>query len=529
MTKEEIKIRNYLIEMIEQETDDDKLQKDCRQLLRLGKKAKDDKAIGNAYFFLGWNDMKKGRYRKAVENVQEAMPYLKKGQEYEYYIRSFNIQGISYSELGNETLALESYLDGMENLREYHVPDLQVWFYNNIGSRFQEANDHKEAILYLDKARKYFSVGKRRERFPYLVIMIVYMNLGNSYTYTGEYEKGEEALTESMRIAEENGDDTYQFSLLCLKSTLYWRTGRRDYAYEHLDELVDMAGSGKSISDYRQNITEFVDLLADMKEYEQMKRVIGFFEAYAKRQDSVYLSITAIEFWLFYYNLVGDEVQYQKYALEYAKLSLEQKKQMLADRVQVMKLKIELKERELERKNAQKREEKLKRKSEKDALTGLGNRYFLERYSKQLITRAAKEESFVGIGVLDIDCFKQYNDTYGHLAGDKCLKSVADIIEEKAGEKGKCFRYGGDEFVILLENITETEIIQIAGEIKQELDKQRIANRNSVVKKTVTLSQGYAHMKPEQNYRLNQLLECADAALYAVKESGRDNYKVVNL
>ena len=117
----------------------------------------------------------------------------------------------------------------------------------------------------MDKARKYFSVGKRRERFPYLVIMIVYMNLGNSYTYTGEYEKGEEALTESMRIAEENGDDTYQFSLLCLKSTLYWRTGRRDYAYEHLDELVDMAGSGKSISDYRQNITEFFDLLSDMK------------------------------------------------------------------------------------------------------------------------------------------------------------------------------------------------------------------------------------------------------------------------
>lgn len=438
MTKKEIEKRDNLIAMLEQETDEDKLRENCQQLLLLGEKGKDDKAIGKAYFFLGHQDMRMDRYQRAIENVQKAMPYLKKCKEYEAYIRSYNIQGISYSELGNETLALESYLDGMENVREYHVPDLQVIFYNNIGSRFQEAGNHKEAIFYLDKARKYFSIGKRKERFPYRVIMIVYMNLGNSYICTREYEKGEEALMETIRIAQENKDDTYRFSLLCLEATLYWRTKRESSAYEHLDELVDMVESGQSISDYCQNITEFVELLADMKEYERMQKVIGFFEVYAKRQDSVYLLIMAVEFWLFYYNLTGDEAQYQKYALEYARLSMEQKKQMLADRVQVMKLKIELKEREFERKSAQKREEKLKKRSEKDALTGLGNRYFLERYSRQLINRGIKEEGFIGIGVLDVDCFKQYNDTYGHLEGDKCLKKVADIIKEKVGEKGKC-------------------------------------------------------------------------------------------
>lgn len=527
MSEEQREQREDLIEKINQETDPDKLQKDCCELLQLGKKEEDDKAVGCAYYFLGLDDMKRGRYQKAIENIQEAMPYLKRGQEYEYYIRSFNIQGIAYSELGYETLALESYLDGIENLWEYHFPDLQVQFYNNIGSRFQEAGNHQEALVYLDKVNRYINVGKRREKIHYRVLIVAYLNLGGSYIYTGEYEKGEEALLEAIRIAKENEDTNYQFSMLCLQATLYWKTGKKSYVYEHLDELVDMAGDEERINDYRQNITEFIDLLAEMEEYGRMKKVIAFFEGYAKRQNSVYLLITAMEFWLFYYKLTENEEEYQKYALKYAKLSQEQKKQMLADRVQMMKLKIELKKKEFEWKNAQKREEKLKQRSEKDALTGLGNRYFLERYSKELIARAVKKNDFIGVGVLDMDCFKEYNDTYGHLAGDQCLRSIADIIREKTGGSGKCFRYGGDEFVILMENVTEAQIIQIAGEIKQELAAKGIENKSSAVKPTVTLSQGYAYIKPGGDASLNNILECADTALYLVKESGKDDYLLI--
>lgn len=343
--KEQIKIREKLIEEIEKDNySDGQTQKLCRQLIRFGKKWKDDKGIGCGKYYLALNDMRRNRYRKALENIQEA-------------------------------------------------------------------------------------------------------------------------LLEAVRLSEENKDTTYKLSMMYLLATLYWRTGRREYSYEHLEEMMEIAGNANCVGDYTQNIVEFVELLKEMQEYEKMNRIIECYEEYAKTQDSVYLYITAAELRLSYCELLGREEEYKQTALRYTKLSQELKKQLIVDRAQVMQMKIILKEKELEHKNAQRREERLKKKSEKDALTGLGNRYLLDKYSRQLLNRAVKEHKSIGIGVLDIDCFKQYNDTYGHLAGDKCLIKIAAIIEEKAQKRGKCFRYGGDEFVILMEDIMEEDIIQLARDM----------------------------------------------------------------
>lgn len=455
------------------------------------------------------------------------MPYLKKCQEYFLYTKAFNVQGIAYSELGNDMVAMEYYLDGLESVRENHLPDLQVWFYNNIGSRFQEAGEHEDAIVYLDKARKYLSVGKRKERFPYLVLLILYMNLGNSYTHTGQYEKAEETLQIAIDIARENEDESYGFPLMVLESALYWKTDRKEWVYEHLDEMMDMVAKGEHINDYTQNITECAELLTDMKEFAKLNILIELYEKYAEAQKSNYLKIIAMELRLSYAEELGDEERYQEYALEYTLLSLEQKKKVLKGRAGSMKMRIELKEREIERRQAQIREEKLKQKSEKDALTGIGNRYSLERYSKSLITHALKEQNHLCVGIMDIDCFKEYNDTYGHLEGDKCLAQVASIIEEKTGDKGKCFRYGGDEFVVVMENMDMEEAETLGTEIKEAMRKLSIPHMNSNVEGYVTLSQGYACLKVKKRCTLHRFFECADAALYSVKEAGKNNFMVV--
>ena len=529
MSKEEIKIRDSLIEAIEYEYDDEKVYKDCHQLLLLGKKWKDDKAIGAAYYFIARTNMRQGRFQSALENLQVAVPYLKKSQDIERYIRAYNMRGVAYSELGNESIAMECYLDGIECAKRNNSYDLLVLFYNNIGSKFQEVGEHKEALQYLYKAKKYMNKSKGEKKGPSYVDLVVCLNLGISYMYFNEYEKAEKALEAAQKIIQENNDGNYQFTLSCLFAKLYWKTERKELTYPYLDELIAVALERKYLVDYTQDMAELIELLDDMKDYKRLELLIDSYEEYAKKQNVIHLYMNAVEYKLSYYEMIGNTEKYQEYAILYTKLSIEQKKKQLGEQALSMKLKIDLKETEIEQKNAQKREERLKRRSELDALTGLGNRYSLERYSGQLMRKALKEQIKIGIGIMDIDCFKEYNDTYGHMAGDKCLAKVASILEEKTEGRGRCFRYGGDEFVILIGAITEQELIQIADEIRCELGKKKLEHRKSTVKDVVTMSQGYACMKLEKVLQLSEILEYADAALYRVKEDGKDGYRVVSI
>ena len=160
-----------------------------------------------------------------------------------------------------------------------------------------------------------------------------------------------------------------------------------------------------------------------------------------------------------------------------------------------------------------------------DALTGLGNRYSLEREAVHIIRDAGGER--ITVGVLDIDCFKQLNDTYGHIQGDRCLKVVADILKEAVMDCGHVYRFGGDEFVMLFPAGMENRIEEIAEAILQKIAEVGIANEHSVVQPNLTISQGYACFVPEGTESGARLIEHADKALYYVKRNSRNAYYII--
>ena len=130
-------------------------------------------------------------------------------------------------------------------------------------------------------------------------------------------------------------------------------------------------------------------------------------------------------------------------------------------------------------------------------------------------------------GLLDIDCFKQHNDTYGHIHGDRCLKNVADVLKKSVEKNGKAYRFGGDEFVLLIQNGEEETITDIAENIKKELQQLHIEDSDSGRQTTVTISQGYARFLPSRQENRYSLIEHADKALYEVKENGRDGFRII--
>lgn len=98
---------------------------------------------------------------------------------------------------------------------------------------------------------------------------------------------------------------------------------------------------------------------------------------------------------------------------------------------------------------------RLLEKSETDALTRLANRFRLNDYLDQVFEKALSEQTPLAMEILDIDYFKQYNDNYGHQAGDECIKRIAKQLELMQNDMIFCARYGGDEFIILYQNMTE--------------------------------------------------------------------------
>lgn len=170
-------------------------------------------------------------------------------------------------------------------------------------------------------------------------------------------------------------------------------------------------------------------------------------------------------------------------------------------------------------------EETLRTLSSQDGLTGLPNRRsFDERWEREC-RRAHRNRSSLSVLMLDVDCFKPYNDTYGHPAGDACLQQVADAIAKTAQRPGDfAARYGGEEFVIVLPDTTQAGAMAIAAEINRAVAALQIPHGASTAAPHVTVSIGAA-TAPDGTGAAG-LVAAADAALYRAKQAGRNRVEV---
>lgn len=158
-----------------------------------------------------------------------------------------------------------------------------------------------------------------------------------------------------------------------------------------------------------------------------------------------------------------------------------------------------------------------------DPLTGLANRRGLDRKAAVLWPYCARTQTNVGLIEIDIDFFKKYNDKFGHPAGDKCLKEVAHAIKNTAKRSVDITaRTGGEEFIIFVQNMTETELVEFAMKVRKSVADLKIAHAYAGVSEYVTVSMGIAYGIPGEDYAFDDMYEEADRALYKAKNSGRN-------
>lgn len=167
----------------------------------------------------------------------------------------------------------------------------------------------------------------------------------------------------------------------------------------------------------------------------------------------------------------------------------------------------------------------LQRLATADSLTKVANRRRFDEYLDLQWLQLSREPGYLSLILCDVDFFKGYNDTYGHLAGDGCLQQVAQAISNTIKKSADLVaRYGGEEFAVILPNTNAAGAAAVAEQIRDSLKALQIPHHKSSVSPYVTLSLGVACMIPHLELTPDSLIEAADRALYQAKVSGRNRY-----
>ncbi|HLT13072.1 MAG TPA: 7TM diverse intracellular signaling domain-containing protein [Marinobacter sp.] len=199
-----------------------------------------------------------------------------------------------------------------------------------------------------------------------------------------------------------------------------------------------------------------------------------------------------------------------------ARLAQEKSLQIQREANALLEARVQERTRDLETLN-----EQLLELNAKDPLTNLKNRGHFDKAFQSAVVHAYRFEEVLSLLVLDIDHFKKFNDTYGHLVGDDCLKMVARCIKDHVTRpEDLAARYGGEEFVVLLPDTPEDGALRVAERIRQEIEKT--AFRVSGEMLHLTVSVGVCSASPARADATKDLFTRADSALYAAKGQGRN-------
>ncbi|MFO7819183.1 MAG: diguanylate cyclase [Halanaerobacter sp.] len=213
--------------------------------------------------------------------------------------------------------------------------------------------------------------------------------------------------------------------------------------------------------------------------------------------------------------------------------SLKESEEKLKKHKEELEMTVALRTKDLAEKNQKLKEAnaKLKEMSFLDGLTQIPNRRRFNEVIQQEWKSSQQNNTVLSLIILDIDNFKSYNDTHGHLAGDECIKQVANVLEESVNlSQDFVARYGGEEFVVILPKTDVEEAKEMAESIRKRVKSLEVAHGTSRISDYVTVSLGVATNKPDKSHiSIDKFIDVADKALYQAKNEGQNQVQTIVL
>lgn len=519
-------IQNYIREANARRKESGSLDYDtCQRILEYAAEANSDALFGIGYYCFAEHYLEKQDAEQTMQCLAECMKYFSNAGLYQYLTRVYNLMGVVSDSKDNRLVALSYYYTCLQYAEVYQDTFAHAMADSNIAYILMRMKRYKEAKKHCYSAMDYFEKSEyaiyRKKNNIQCIIYCGFCHL--------ILEEPEEALALWEKIQEilrKYPESKYsELCLLAFEAGCEKVKGNQEKAIQLADSLEKALYKDENISEVQKIIVTVADLLTGMKSYKRIESLIELLdEKQIEKNAAVYLDLYPFKSkYLLNNNKIDEYVAYTKQYLGFYQKHQDDSRAVTA---RILELQDKLSRVEREHKDIQAYNRDLESIALYDSLTGLANRTYLNEYLSQKFEEAYANQTPIGVELMDIDFFKEYNDTYGHLAGDVCIESVASILKEIENENVFCARYGGDEFMIVYSDMTTQEVRNVVETIQDNVRALDICHERSKCANKVTISQGVFVKIPEEQNREWDYNSMADIVLYEAKKQGRNRYHI---
>lgn len=500
---------------------------DCRKLIKIGKEREDSYLLGFACYYQAEGYFCLNDHQNMINSLTEGIVNQREASQWRLLVRSHNAMGIDAINRGNATVALDQYITALSYGKKYDYPYETALVNSNVGRLYMSFGEYDAAVHYLKKASQTFW-DYRDDFFGRVNLATAYASLGRCSLFQKNLKQAEE-YEEKIHQAGKEAEFNY-FMTRGLFAKIRHKQGRWQERDQYIENIAQNLKGFQTLIDSHEDVFDFLDFLLEIEKYQELEKVFPRLERMAEESGITNLKIELLRRQAEYYRAVQNRENY----LEVCARLYEEREILKEEGVSVFhratELRFSLERARKKEKELLKEKQILKERSEKDALTGLANRYKLNDYAGKIFDKAREKHDLLSIEIFDVDYFKQYNDTYGHQAGDGCLKEIGKILSELM-QRDKdifCARYGGDEFIVIYYGKSDEEILNLAKELRQRVLDLRLEHKESQVSGYVTISQGIRNSIPRHQHRMWDYLCAADKALYRVKKKRKNSICLIH-
>ncbi len=534
--KHEVIIDSLLASIDEKRSDlDETVIDDLEVLLEIAKEQNDDYLCGYAYYHLAeayyFHDLGLNETRHFL---LEGIQYQDRSGNHTLVARSYNLLATIVSLGDNMMLAMDNYMTALRYCDEDdHSTNIYGIILINIASVYLKLNDATTAMDYLKKAIPYIE-NYREDALYERNICISYIMMANIYlTINNDLHNAQKCIRHLREIIGQERCDTYlehDICFLALEIRMMKAQNDTDGYREKINMLLKCLQDDNLIVDEIEDIYEICKMLLEFDELDACFEVGRIISPIIKNVHISNMRLQFMSLQIEYLRKKGNFEEANRLCGHYFDISQEKQKTDAIEYLFAVNVRKSVEDMKKKQADMKQENDRLSQQAEFDELTGLPNRYSLSQMSDMLFDRANREHRSLAVEIFDIDCFKQFNDTFGHQAGDKCLKKVSEAVRGfcKSHEHIYAARYGGDEFILMYLGRNDLEVQELAEDLRKRISELHIANPNAREAPIISISQGIRNSVPKKGSRLWDYMYTADNALYQIKQERRGGIMILH-
>lgn len=498
----------------------------CQSVLKCAAEEKSDAIFGIGYYYFAEYYMQKQDAPQTMHCLAECAKCFRNADLFQYLPRVYNMMGFASEATGNRLIALSYYFSCLQYAEIYGDTYARAMADSNVGyillrmRRYTEAKEHYyRAITDFENAED--TIFSNRNTVECMIYA------GFCHLLLEEPEEAFDLLQRVREILRKDPECQHsRLGLAVLEAGCERIRGNLKTAREMMDAIEKEVYKEENHEELEAIIVIMADLLDSIKSRRRLESLMLLMdERHMEDNATVYFDMYPFKSkYLLKQELIDEYMDYTKQYLSLYQRGMADGKKLTA---RILELQDKLSRVELEQKDIRAYNRKLEYIAMYDSMTGLANRNYLNEYLSQKFEEATKNRQLLGVELMDIDHFKAYNDTYGHLKGDICIEAIAQVLKDVRNDKVFCARYGGDEFMIIYSQMTVKEIKQVAETIQNKVRALEMHHEGAGPGAKVTVTQGIFVRVPDKQNREWDFNSMADTILYGAKREGKNRYRIV--